>query len=605
MATRSPLSAPERTILVHGALGALLALALHAALLNRVWPWHNPFATLFAIQWVWLVPLAGAMLAGMRSGRRWLLALLAYALALPALHAYGLMPLLGSQPVRYSDDGPRALATVITAASGFMLLPLIQALDPSRPGWDYPAVFRAAWRNTVKLALAGGLALAVWLLFWAAGAMFGMIGIGAVGNVVKSTRFTLGVMPLVLAVSLVGVHRRPQLADTLQRSWLTLTAWLLPLVALVGIAFVLALAARLALDLQAVALSAGALIAFSALWIKLINSAWQDSPEAPPFGPRLRAVLRVATCGLLPLALVALYGLVVRVEQYGWTIPRIWGVYAAILLTLYALGYAWAALAPRRFHTILGGTNIVAAFCALAMLALVNTPLLNPDRIEVDSQVQRLIDGRVPPEEFSYLSAARDRGEYGRQAVRRLADGAAQAQSPKIAIAAADALTGKYYDWGPRQSGLAASLTKPDSLQVHPAGGVVPDAWWRYAATENPFELDRCVSAEKAAADDPSNPVLAAARCWLIHADITGPGAADLVLYVPPRADATAGGYETFLTYQGLGKDGWRVVSSRTHRTSESGPEVDMGGALAQGQVHTEPRQDRDLIVGGRRLPLR
>lgn len=30
-----------------------------------------------------------------------------------------------------------------------------------------------------------------------------------------------------------------------------------------------------------------------------------------------------------------------------------------------------------------------------------------------------------------------------------------------------------------------------------------------------------------------------------------------------------------------------------------------MGGALAQGQVHTEPRQDRDLIVGGRRLPLR
>ncbi|WP_271000121.1 hypothetical protein, partial [Listeria seeligeri] len=93
------------------------------------------------------------------------------------------------------------------------------------------AVFRAAWRNTVKLALAGGLALAVWLLFWAASAMFGMIGITAVGRVVKSTRFVLGVMPLVLAVCLVGVHRRPQLADTLQRSGLTLTAWLLPLVA--------------------------------------------------------------------------------------------------------------------------------------------------------------------------------------------------------------------------------------------------------------------------------------------------------------------------------------------------------------------------------------
>lgn len=605
MATPSRLSAPEKTILVYGALGALLALALHAALLNRVWPWHNLFATLFAIQWIWLVPLAGAMLAGMPAGRRWLLALVAYGLVLPALHAYGLVALLGSQPLPYTDSGPRSLATLITAASGFMLLPLIQALDPSRPGWDYPAVFRAAWRNTVKLALAGGLALAVWLLFWAASAMFGMIGIAAVGQVVKSTRFVLGVMPLVLAVCLVGVHRRPQLADTLQRSWLTLTAWLLPLVALVGIAFVLALAARLTLDLQAGALSAGALIAFSALWIKLINSAWQDSPQAPPFGPRLRAVLRVAAVGLLPLALVALYGLVVRIEQYGWTVPRVWGLYAAILLTLYALGYAWAALAARRFHTILGGTNIVAAFCALIVLALVSTPLLSPERIEINSQVQRLIDGHVPPEDFSYLSAANDGGEYGRQAMHKLAAGAAQAQSPRIAVAAADALKGKYYDWGPRKSSLAASLIKPDSLQVYPAGSPVPDAWWRYAAEQSPFDLDRCVNAEQAAAASPTDPALQGARCWLIHADITGPGANDLVLYVPPRADAGAGGYQTFLSYQRLDENTWRVQSSKTHRSKEGEPDVDIAGALAQGQVHTEPRQDRDLIAGGQRLPLR
>lgn len=605
MASPSRLSAPEKTILLYGVLGALLALALHTALLNRVWPWRNLPVTLFAIQWIWLVPLAGAMLAGMNAGGRWLLALLAYALVLPALHAYGLMPLLGSQPLPYNDSGARATATLITAASGFMLLPLIQALDPSQPGWNYPAVFRAAWRNTVKLALAGGLTLAVWLLCWAASAMFGMIGIAAVGKVVQSKRFVLAVMPVALALSLVGVHRRPQLADTLQRSWLTLTAWLLPLVALVGIAFVLALTARLALDLRAGALSAGALIAFSALWIKLINSAWQDGPEAPPFGPRLRAALRVAACGLLPLALVALYGLLVRIGQYGWTVPRTWGVYAAILLTLYAVGYAWAALAPRRFHTILGGTNIVAALCALLMLALVSTPLLSPERIEISSQVQRLIDGRVAPEEFSYLSAANDRGEYGRRAVHALAAGAAQAQSPRIAIAAADALKGKYYDWGPRKSGLAATLVKPSSLQVHPAGSPVPDAWWRYAAKQSPFELDRCVNAEQAASAAPADPALNAARCWLIHADITAPGADDLVLYVPPRVDANTTGYQTFLSYQRLGEDTWRMVGSKTHRKAEGEPDIDIGGALAQGRVHTEPRQDRDLVVGGQRMPLR
>ncbi|MCH3783079.1 hypothetical protein LZB85_09595, partial [Campylobacter jejuni] len=87
---------------------------------------------------------------------------------------------------------------------------------------------------------------------------------------------------------------------------------------------------------------------------------------------------------------------------------------------------------------------------------------------EVNSQVQRLIDGRIPPEEFSYLSAARDRGEYGRQAMRKLADGAAQAQSPKIAPAAADALKGQYHDWGPRGTPQERSTAKPANLQAYP-----------------------------------------------------------------------------------------------------------------------------------------
>lgn len=603
MTQRPRLPAAERTILLYGVLGALCALALHLALTRHEWPWRSTFATLFFIQWVWLVPLAGALLAGMRSGTRWLVALVAYGLALPALHAYGLLELLGPLPGPYGDSGSnRAIAALVTAASGFMLLPLIQALDTSRPHWDYPAVFRAAWRNTVMLALAGGLALAVWLLFWAAGAMFRMIGITEVNQVVHATRFQLAVMPLVVAICLVGVRRRPQLADTLQRSWLTLTAWLLPPVALVGIAFVLALAARLALDLQAVALSATALIAFSAVWIKLINSAWQDSPDAPPFGPRLQAVLRVAACGLLPLALVALYGLGVRVQQYGWTLPRIWGMYAAALLVIYAAGYACAALAPRRFHAILGGTNLVASFCALTALTLISTPFLSPDRIAIESQVQRLIDGSSPASEFRYLATARDYGQYGRQAMQKLADGAADAQSPKIALAAARALKGEYYDWGDRPRVAARSAPPPQpSLQAYPAGKPVPDGWWAAAVDANPYEADRCVRMEQVAEKDPTQ---ASSRCWLIYADITGDGADDLVLYVPPRTQASPGGIETFITYTQSSDGSWLKLASKNHRRTDASPESDIGRALAQGEVRTEPRQDRDLIVGGQRLPL-
>lgn len=597
------LPAAERTILFYGVLGALGALALYAALKHHAWPWRSTYATMFSIQWVWLVPLAGALLAGMRSARRWLVALIAFGVILPALHAYSLTTLLGLLPVQGDGTGLRAVATLITAVSAFLLLPLVQALNPSAPHWNYPAVFRAAWRNTVTLALAGGLTLAVSLLFWATGQMFRMIGIVLVDDIVQSIWFQLAVMPLVLALCLVGVRRRPQLADTLQRSWLTLTAWLLPLVALIGIVFVVALAARLTLDLQAKALSASALIAFSAVWIKLINSAWQDSPDAPPFGPRLQALLRVAAIGLLPLALVALYGLAVRVQQYGWTTPRVWGLYIAALLVVYAAGYALAALAPRRFHAILGATNIVAALCGLGTLALVNTPLLSPDRLTADSQTQRLIDGQVPPGDFPYLSMARDHGDYGRHALQRLADGAAQAQSPEIAAAAALALKGNYYDWGnPRRSGArtAEPPAKP-TLKVYPAGSPVPDDWWAAATVSDPFQTRNCIDADEAATKDPEQDFR---RCWLIHADITRAGADNLVLYVPPKEFTGNGAYEDFITYAQNSDGKWRSLGTQSRRWTTDRQANDIGNALAQGLVRTEPRTDRDLIVGEQRLPL-
>ena len=240
-----------------------------------------------------------------------------------------------------------------------------------------------------------------------------------------------------LAVSLVGVRRRPQIADTLRRSWLTLNAWLLPLVALVGLAFTIALAARMALGFEAVKLSAGALIAFCALWIKLINAAWQDSP-----GPRrsARACQNAAPGHALPAAAGGRgavrpgpAGRAVRLDHS----PRL-GALCGGLLALYALGYAWPRCGPR-FYGTLATTNLVAAFATLVLLALVQTPVADPRRIAAQSQLQGLLDGRLEPREYRYSSMRNDHGRWGRDALRQLADGAASKRDPRIAQAAASA----------------------------------------------------------------------------------------------------------------------------------------------------------------------
>lgn len=623
------LDASDRTVLIHGAIAALLGAGLHQMIAHRAWPWGHPFALYFLLLWLALTPLAAALLSGMKSLRRWGVALVVFGVVLPLVTAYGMTAAFGSLPNEnggWAGRGETAMALLLTGIAGFISLPLIQALDINRPGWNYPALFRAAWRNAVHLGLSLCLASSVYLLMAAAGAMFDMIGIRAIRNLVEDTTFRFLVWPMILAACLVGVRRRPALTDILQRAWLTLNAWLLPLVSLVGLAFTIALAARLALDLRAVQLSAGALIAFSLVWIKLINAAWQDGAHADPFGPRLRRLLRWAMACLLPLAAVALYGAAVRVEQYGWTVLRAWGVGGAAILVLYGAGYAWAALRGAHHHASLAATNLMAAFATLALLLAFSTPLANPLRLTADSQLQRLIDGRKEPQDFSFHAMRSDYGIWGHDALRRLADGAADARDPRIAEAAKETLKGGYFRWDdPLEQKAAQASDEPGPLATVPKGRDIPPDWWRYLRREYPALARACTTsadtrdadlheaapreADRREADPRDAEPAPAQRCRVIFADLTGDGSDELILYVAPTAAAQYPEREKFSVFAPDAAGQWRHLGN-LHAISFEQPIDDVTGvddveqALKQGLVRTRPRTDLDLIIGDRLLRL-
>lgn len=606
---RAGLDASDKTVLLYGAIAAVLGVGLRVLTTRHLWPWGHPFALYFLLQWLALAPLAGAMLAGMTSAKRWIAALAAYGLILPAITAYGLISAFGGLAENnrgWLDPSDLGLAMLLMGAAGFILLPVIQALDATRPQWNYPAVFRAAWRNTVQLALGLCLATAVYLLLMAAGAMFSMIGIKLVWRIVEHPIFRFAVWPLILAASLVGVRRRPQLADTLQRSWLTLNAWLLPLVTLVGVAFTAALAAQMALGLQAVQLSAGALIAFSLVWIKLINAAWQDSPDAAPFGSRLGRLLRVAMLCLLPLAAVALYGAIVRVDQYGWTVLRAWGVASSALLVLYGVGYGWAALRPRHYYAALGATNLVTAAATLALLLAFVTPVANPSRLTAESQLQRLLDGQQDPEDFNYYGMGKHYGLWGVDALRQLADGAANARDPRIALAAAKALKGEYYSWSTSEGGSDPATEKMPAFATTPAHTEVPASWWTYMRQRHPGQAKTCSAAPESGVSNAA----AEPRCQLIFADLTGDGQDEIILYIAPVGNVNTSTWERLPAFESPASGQWRQLGylqevSFSMNTEDATGVDDIQQALKLGLVRTQARKDRDLMIGDNLLRLR
>jgi ABC-type amino acid transport system permease subunit len=91
--------------------------------------------------------------------------------------------------------------------------------------------------------------------------------------------------------------------------------------------------------------SAGALIV-------LINTAYQDgrADNLPPLA--LRIAVQVASVLLTPLIVLAVWGLMLRIGQYGLTPDRIIAAACALVGAAYAAGYGlaavsrWSARAP-------------------------------------------------------------------------------------------------------------------------------------------------------------------------------------------------------------------------------------------------------------------
>src|SRR5690606_22855439 len=101
---------------------------------------------------------------------------------------------------------------------------------------------------------------------------------------------------------------------------------------------------------------------------------------------------------LLPMMAVAGYALWLRLEQYGLTPERIWALLVWLVLSVMALGAGMDALSSARGGTpnrLLPVSNVAAALVAVLGIVLLLGGPLDPRRLSVDSQLNRLETNRL------------------------------------------------------------------------------------------------------------------------------------------------------------------------------------------------------------------
>lgn len=455
-----------------------------------------------------------------------------------------------------------------------LALPWIQySLHVSREQARYPHFYRQLWLNALTLLIvfvANGLFWLV-LLLWSE--MFKLVGIPFFSTLFFDTDwFGYVAFGLITALAVVLARTQSRLVTAVQKLLTFIATGLLPLVALLALMFILTLPFT---GLEAISQrvsAAGLMSTLTLLLLLLMAIVREPQKEALPYPGALRYLIKCSLIVAPIYMLIAGWSLWVRIQQYGWTPERLYGVLVVMVLLVWSFGYLASILRRGRNPLELQGPVILGvSLLALGLLVLLSSPVIDAWRISVNSHMGLYHSGKIKPDQVS-LYMLDHSGKPGRAALEALQKDVAFNQDSKRRRDLNSLLQGR------RDPVKELSATQLVSKVVMAPGSQKPDdAFWAFVKTQG-YRITSC--AEQNA-------------CVLVSQDLNADGHPEQVLY--------AFGDGESLVF-GMQKNKWDLLAVAT--LPEGFTKDKLLQAVANRQLGSAPRIWRDITIDGKRLPM-
>ena len=455
---------PRALMLALSLAQGLMLLGLWRALEAGVWPSQTPTLNyaLFTFALSWPTLLLFILEAG--NIRR------AFALASVAS---GLLVLCGlyvgwqASPIdAFPVESLVAVAIATWLVAGFKALMFVGPLASGAP-LDYGTLFRRSWRNFLVAGLAAAQTLAIRLLLWLWAALFDVIGIEFFTDLFSKDWFLFPVLAVAFGFGVLVFRNLTGTIDGITALLEGLMRLLLPLVLAVVAAFLAALPFTGLAPLWGTGNGTALLMALNALALFFVNAAYQTG-EKSPYPPTIHSAIAIGTAILPIISALALYGLYLRIDQYGWTVERSWALTIALLFALFSGGYAFGVVRYwRDWMVVLRHVNFGAAALIGVLMLLVNSPLLDFRKISTASQFGRATAGEAAWAEFDFGYVRDHLARPGHTAMRALHE-ASKGQDAALTARLSDLLscaaTTAYFC--ERQDPLADVILRPEPFPV-------------------------------------------------------------------------------------------------------------------------------------------
>ena len=455
-----------------------------------------------------------------------------------------------------------------------LALPWIQySLHVSREQARYPHFYRQLWLNALTLLIvfvANGLFWLV-LLLWSE--MFKLVGIPFFSTLFFDTDwFGYVAFGLITALAVVLARTQSRLVTAVQKLLTFIATGLLPLVALLALMFILTLPFT---GLEAISQrvsAAGLMSTLTLLLLLLMAIVREPQKEALPYPGALRYLIKCSLIVAPIYMLIAGWSLWVRIQQYGWTPERLYGVLVVVVLLVWSFGYLASILRRGRNPLELQGPAILGvSLLALGLLVLLSSPVIDAWRISVNSHMGLYHSGKIKPDQVS-LYMLDHSGKPGRAALEALQKDVAFNQDSKRRRDLNSLLQGR------RDPVKELTATQLVSKVVMAPGSQKPDdAFWAFVKTQG-YRITSC--AEQNA-------------CVLVSQDLNADGHPEQVLY--------AFGDGESLVF-GMQKNKWDLLA--VAKLPEGFTKDKLLQAVANQQLGSAPRIWRDITIDGKRLPM-
>lgn len=472
----------------------------------------------------------------------------------------------------------------------FIALPWLQARIKNKQ-WKatYSCIYDYFCLNILTWIFSLALVGFFWGIVWLSVELFTLTNIYFSLEVLFPPLFEHIVKGFIFGVGVVTCRIHLQLTKVVRKIIATVIKGFLPLLSALVLLFIIMLP-FIGLGRLASSWSAARLLTIIVLVLAIFTSfVYQSGLKSRPYSPGIRLLVNTSLLVLPIYALLALYSIWGRVEQYGWTPNRLWGLLIVLMAVAVACCYAFATFrSNERWLKPLGTINRSLLLSGLVLLILVNTPLLDPYYISANAHMERYSRGLISADDVDLPMLRFNSGRWGNEALLRLQSDPLYISDEPRQLLLAKLVSGKHNQiiFDQNLNGMMQEISAEQIRQKITLAddSIIPDEdWWNMLLNDNSVNANICLR------DDYS--------CVITSLDLNNDGSHEILLCQLPNIQDISCHIFTFIDnrWQNVGYTYFPLSFLTSEQFKQS---------LLGGDIQVKPKIWSDIEVNGERMPI-